>query len=39
MRIGLAHGSITAFGAEAARQPNVIDPARPAVSVAPGAKA
>ena len=29
IRIGLAHGSITAFGAEATSQPNLIDPARP----------
>ncbi len=28
-RIGLAHGSISAFGADATSQPNLIDPARP----------
>jgi DNA repair exonuclease SbcCD nuclease subunit len=28
LRIGLAHGSITAFGADAGFQPNLIDPAR-----------
>ena len=28
-RIGLAHGSISAFGSDADRQPNLIDPARP----------
>jgi DNA repair exonuclease SbcCD nuclease subunit len=30
LRIGLAHGSITAFGSDAGSQPNLIDPARPA---------
>jgi DNA repair exonuclease SbcCD nuclease subunit len=29
VRIGLAHGSITAFGSDAQSQPNLIDPARP----------
>ncbi len=29
LRIGLAHGSISAFGSEARDQPNLIDPARP----------
>jgi DNA repair exonuclease SbcCD nuclease subunit len=29
IRIGLAHGSITAFGSDAHSQPNLIDPARP----------
>jgi DNA repair exonuclease SbcCD nuclease subunit len=29
LRIGLAHGSISAFGSDAASQPNLIDPARP----------
>ena len=29
LRIGLAHGSISAFGSGADRQPNLIDPARP----------
>jgi len=29
LRIGLAHGSISAFGSDADRQPNLIDPARP----------
>jgi DNA repair exonuclease SbcCD nuclease subunit len=29
IRIGLAHGSISAFGSEARTQPNLIDPARP----------
>jgi DNA repair exonuclease SbcCD nuclease subunit len=29
VRIGLAHGSITAFGSDAGTQPNLIDPARP----------
>ena len=29
LRIGLAHGSISAFGSEADSQPNLIDPARP----------
>jgi DNA repair exonuclease SbcCD nuclease subunit len=29
IRIGLAHGSISAFGSDAKRQPNLIDPARP----------
>ena len=29
LRIGLAHGSITAFGSDAQHQPNLIDPARP----------
>ena len=29
IRIGLAHGSITAFGSDARSQPNLIDPARP----------
>jgi DNA repair exonuclease SbcCD nuclease subunit len=28
-RIGLAHGSISAFGSDAGTQPNLIDPARP----------
>jgi DNA repair exonuclease SbcCD nuclease subunit len=28
-RIGLAHGSISAFGSDARDQPNLIDPARP----------
>ena len=28
LRIGLAHGSISAFGSDPERQPNVIDPAR-----------
>jgi DNA repair exonuclease SbcCD nuclease subunit len=30
IRIGLAHGSISAFGSDARSQPNLIDPARPA---------
>jgi Calcineurin-like phosphoesterase len=29
LRIGLAHGSISAFGSNATTQPNLIDPARP----------
>ena len=29
LRIGLAHGSISAFGSDARSQPNLIDPARP----------
>jgi hypothetical protein len=29
IRIGLAHGSITAFGSDVHSQPNLIDPARP----------
>ncbi|HEX6112380.1 MAG TPA: metallophosphoesterase [Geminicoccaceae bacterium] len=29
IRIGLAHGSISAFGSDAQTQPNLIDPARP----------
>ena len=29
IRIGLAHGSISAFGSDARTQPNLIDPARP----------
>jgi DNA repair exonuclease SbcCD nuclease subunit len=29
IRIGLAHGSISAFGSDARSQPNLIDPARP----------
>jgi DNA repair exonuclease SbcCD nuclease subunit len=29
LRIGLAHGSISAFGSDAQTQPNLIDPARP----------
>jgi DNA repair exonuclease SbcCD nuclease subunit len=29
IRIGLAHGSISAFGSDAGTQPNLIDPARP----------
>lgn len=29
IRIGLAHGSITAFGSDGHSQPNLIDPARP----------
>ena len=29
LRIGLAHGSISAFGSDATTQPNLIDPARP----------
>jgi DNA repair exonuclease SbcCD nuclease subunit len=29
VRIGLAHGSISAFGSDARDQPNLIDPARP----------
>jgi DNA repair exonuclease SbcCD nuclease subunit len=29
IRIGLAHGSISAFGSDARDQPNLIDPARP----------
>jgi DNA repair exonuclease SbcCD nuclease subunit len=29
LRIGLAHGSISAFGSDAGVQPNLIDPARP----------
>jgi hypothetical protein len=29
IRIGLAHGSISAFGSDARNQPNLIDPARP----------
>ena len=29
IRIGLAHGSISAFGSDARAQPNLIDPARP----------
>ncbi len=29
VRIGLAHGSISAFGSDASTQPNLIDPARP----------
>jgi hypothetical protein len=29
LRIGLAHGSISAFGSDAGTQPNLIDPARP----------
>jgi hypothetical protein len=28
-RVGLAHGSISAFGSDARAQPNLIDPARP----------
>jgi Calcineurin-like phosphoesterase len=30
LRIGLAHGSISAFGSDDRSQPNLIDPARPA---------
>jgi len=30
LRIGLAHGSISAFGSDERAQPNLIDPARPA---------
>jgi len=30
LRIGLAHGSISAFGSDQRAQPNLIDPARPA---------
>jgi DNA repair exonuclease SbcCD nuclease subunit len=29
LRIGLAHGSISAFGSDAGAQPNLIDPTRP----------
>jgi len=29
LRLGLGHGSITAFGSDAQRQPNLIDPGRP----------
>jgi Calcineurin-like phosphoesterase len=29
IRVGLAHGSISAFGSDARTQPNLIDPARP----------
>jgi DNA repair exonuclease SbcCD nuclease subunit len=29
LRIGLAHGTISAFGSDATSQPNLIDPARP----------
>jgi DNA repair exonuclease SbcCD nuclease subunit len=29
LRIGLAHGSVSAFGSDATSQPNLIDPARP----------
>ena len=29
IRIGLAHGSISAFGSDALTQPNLIDPTRP----------
>ncbi|MCC2665329.1 MAG: hypothetical protein K0S35_3251, partial [Geminicoccaceae bacterium] len=30
LRIGLAHGSISAFGSDDRSQPNLVDPARPA---------